>query len=250
MGVPAGVAAGSAIAFCGESLFSFFETATIRMAYRRTENVIRRLNARHDAIVDAARAEAGLGGMAAIQIAPIAARAGVAAGTLYRYFPGKIELVGALVESVSERELEAVRRAADAAPGPLSALAAAIATFGGRALADRRLAWAVIAEPVDAETDTVRQHYRQALVGEFAARIRAAIDGGHLPEQDAALSAAALLGALLEGLIGPFAPPGVADPARAREAVQTLALFALRGLGVVDAHARGLVVQTALPKGA
>jgi hypothetical protein len=42
-------------------------------------------------------------------------------------------------------------------------------------------------------------------------------------------------------------PPGVADPARAREAVQTLTLFALRGLGVVDAHARGLVVQTALP---
>ena len=99
------------------------------MAYRRTENVVRRLNARHDAIVDAARDAAASGGMAAIQIAPVAARAGVAAGTVYRYFPGKIELVGALVESVAEREIEAVRRAADAAPGPLSALAAAIATF-------------------------------------------------------------------------------------------------------------------------
>ena len=32
-----------------------------------------------------------------------------------------------------------------------------------------------------------------------------------------------------------------------REAVQTLTLFALRGLGVVDARARGLVVQTVLP---
>jgi hypothetical protein len=29
--------------------------------------------------------------------------------------------------------------------------------------------------------------------------------------------------------------------------VQTLTLFALRGLGVLDAHARGLVVQTVLP---
>ena len=100
---------------------------------------------------------AASGGMAAIQIAPIAARAGVAAGTVYRYFPGKIELVGALVESVSEREIEAVRRAADAAPGPLSALAAAIATFGARALRNRRLTWAVIAEPVDTDTDAVRQ---------------------------------------------------------------------------------------------
>jgi hypothetical protein len=29
--------------------------------------------------------------------------------------------------------------------------------------------------------------------------------------------------------------------------VQTVTLFGLRGLGVVDARARGLVVQTALP---
>src|SRR4029079_10149873 len=93
----------------------------LAMAYRRTANVIQRLNARHDAIVDAARAAAAAGGMAAIQIVPCAARAGVAAGTVYRYFPGKIELVGALVESVADREISAVRKAADAAPGPLSA---------------------------------------------------------------------------------------------------------------------------------
>jgi len=217
------------------------------MAYRRTENVVRRLNARHDAIVDAARDAAAAGGMAAIQIAPVAARAGVAAGTVYRYFPGKIELVGALVERVAERELAAVRRAADAAPGPLSALAAAVATFGARALHDRKLAWAVMAEPVDIDTDVVRQQYRRDIGAEIETRIRTAIEGGHLPEQDAGLAASALLGALLEGLIGPLAPGDIDNPARSREAVQTVTLFALRGLGVVDARARGLVVQTTLP---
>ena len=217
------------------------------MAYRRTENVVRRLNARHDAIVDAARDAAAAGGMAAIQIAPVAARAGVAAGTVYRYFPGKIDLVGALVESVAEREIEAVRRAANAAPGPLSALAAAVAIFGARALRNRKLAWAVIAEPVDTDTDAVRQQYRRDLAAEIETRIRTAIEGGHLPQQDAQLAARSLLGARLEGLIGPLAPASIDDPARSREAVQTLTLFALRGLGVVDAHARGLVVQTALP---
>jgi len=217
------------------------------MAYRRTANVLRRLNARHDAIVDAARDAATAGGMAAIQIAPVAERAGVAAGTVYRYFPGKIELVGALVESVAEREIEAVRKAADAAPGPLSAVAAAVATFGARALRNRKLAWAVIAEPVDTDTDVVRQQYRRDLSAEIETRIRAAIAGGHLPDQDASLAASALVGALLEGLIGPLAPGGMDDPARSRQAVQTLTLFALRGLGVIDARARGLVVQTALP---
>src|SRR5687767_1950923 len=100
-----------------ESLFSLSP-----MAYRRTENVVRRLAARHDAIVAAAREAATAGGMAAIQIAPIAARAGIAAGTVYRYFPGKSDLVGALIARMSEREIAALRRAADAAPGPLSAL--------------------------------------------------------------------------------------------------------------------------------
>jgi AcrR family transcriptional regulator len=217
------------------------------MAYRRTENVIRRLHARHDAIVEAARDAAAAGGMSAVQIAPIAERAGVAAGTVYRYFPGKMELVGALVESVAEREIAAVRQAADAAPGPLSALVAAIATFGARALRQRKLAWAVIAEPVDIETDAVRRQYRRALADEIELRICACIEGGHLPEQDAALAASALVGALLEGLIGPLAPDDVDDAARSREAVQSLTLFALRGLGMVDARARGLVVQTALP---
>ena len=101
------------------------------MAYRRTERVIRRQAERHDAIVAAAGRAASEGGMAAIQIAPVAARAGIAAGTVYRYFPSKTELVGALVASAAEREIAAVRRAAEAAPGPLSALAAAIATFAG-----------------------------------------------------------------------------------------------------------------------
>ena len=218
------------------------------MAYRRTENVIRRQAERHDSIVAAAAEAASEGGMAAIQIAPVAARAGIAAGTVYRYFPSKTELVGALVASSAEREIEAVRRAAEAAPGPLSALAAAIATFAGRAARDRRLAWAMIAEPADAETDAMRLAYRKALAEQFEALVRAAVAGGHLPEINAALAVPALIGALLEGLAGPLAPDA-GDDAKVREAVQTLTLFALRGLGVVDARARGLVVQAAIPPG-
>jgi AcrR family transcriptional regulator len=216
------------------------------MPYRRTENVVRRLAARHDAIVGAARALAAESGMAAVQIAPVAERAGIAAGTVYRYFPSKTELVAALVGALSEREIAAIQRAADAAPGPLSGLAAAIATFAGRALAHRKLAWAVIAEPVDAEVDALRLAYRRALAAEFERRLRAAIAGGHLPDLDVTLAAAALIGALTEGLIGPLAPD-MRDPVQTRDAVQTLTLLALRAVGVVDAHARGLVVQTALP---
>jgi AcrR family transcriptional regulator len=166
---------------------------------------------------------------------------------VYRYFPGKTDLVAALLAEMSEREIGALRRAAATAPGPLSALCTAIMAFAVRALHNPRLAFAAIAEPVDAELDGVRTEFRKSLVTEFTARIKAAIDGGHLPAQDVPLAAAALIGLLVEGLIGPLAPDSAG---REREMVQSLTLLSLRGLGVADARARGLVVQTTLPNGA
>jgi AcrR family transcriptional regulator len=211
------------------------------MPYRRTENVARRLAARHGAIIAAARQAASEGGMAAVQIAPVALKAGIAAGTVYRYFPGKTDLVAALLGEISEREVAALRRAADVAPGPLSALSAAIMTFATRALRQRRLTFAAIAEPIDAELDPARIAFRKGVAAEFASLIAAAVAGKHLPEQDAVLSAAALVGLLVEGLIGPLVPEATG---RERDVVQSLTLVALRALGVADARARGLVVQT------
>ncbi len=216
------------------------------MPYRRTENVARRLAARRAAIIAAARQAASEGGMAAVQMAPVAARAGIAAGTVYRYFPAKTDLVAALFSEIAEREIGALRRAADGAPGPLSALAAAIMSFSARALANRRLAFAAMAEPIDAELDAARLALRKSFAAEFSARIAAAVAGGHLPEQDTTLAAAALTGLLVEGLIGPLAPEATG---RERDAVQSLALMGLCALGVADARARGLVVQTPLPAG-
>ena len=217
------------------------------MAYRRTDRVIRHLAARQNAIIAAAQTLAGESGMGTVQIVPVAQHAGIAAGTVYRYFPAKIDLVRALVTAVTEREIGAIRRAADAAPGPLSALAGGVITFAARANRNRRLTWAVMAEPVDAEVDAVQFEYRKALAAELKARIQVAIASGHLPEQDAALASAALVGVLLEALFGPQAPALCDAPGKVREAVQMLTLFSLRALGIVDARARGLVVQSAWP---
>ncbi len=217
------------------------------MAYRRTQAVVKRLAARRSAILAAARATAAEAGMAAVQIAPVADRADVAAGTVYRYFPSKADLISELIADVSGDLLDTVRRAADAAPGPLSALAAAIATVAAQILSQRKLAWAILAEPVDVDVVPSRVASRRAIVAEIASRIDAAARGGHLPQQDAALTAAAIIGALHEALVGPLAPAALDDPTKIRDAVQSLTLMALRAVGVMDARARGLVVQTGLP---
>jgi AcrR family transcriptional regulator len=216
------------------------------MAYRRTENVVRHLAEREQAILDAAQAIATEGGMGAVQIAAVAARADIAAGTVYRYFPSKTELIGELIEALAAHELAAIQRAADAAPGPLSALAATVATFAARALHARRLTWAVTGEPVEPQVNAERLDFRQMLAAELETRIKAAVAAGHLPEQDAGMAAPAIIGAILEGLVGPLAPSHDSDAAQ-RAAVQAVTLLALRALGVVDARARGLVVQCVLP---
>ena len=150
------------------------------------------------------------------------------------------ELVAALAQS----EIAALSQAADAAPGPLSALAAAVATFAARALADRRLALALIAEPVGHDVDAVRVKYRKALAGAFETRIRAAMAAGHLPRSGCGRGRAGIGRRADRRLDRPVGAAGRRDPAKQRAAVQALTLFALRALGVVDARARGLVVQT------
>ena len=133
-----------------------------------------------------------------------------------------------------------MRSAAAAAPGPLSALAAALMALAAGMLRERRLAWAMFVEA--AEGDAERLAFRLGLVAQLEILIRAAIAARHLPEQDAAFAARAVLGAVLEGLMGPLAPEP-AGPDAQKSSAQALALLALRALGVVDARARGLVVQ-------
>jgi AcrR family transcriptional regulator len=224
-----------------ESWFSCLSQFLDHMPYRRTENVERRLAARHAAIITAARQAASEGGMAAVQIAPVAQRAGIAAGTVYRYFPGKTDLVAAVLAEISGQEIAALRRAAANAPGPLSALAGAMMSFAARLLRERRLAFATIAEPVDPLVEPIRLKFRKLLADELASRIAAAVASGHLPEQDASFAAVGVLGLLVEGTVGPLAPQ---SSGRERELVQSLTLTALRALGLADPRARGVVVQT------
>ncbi len=70
------------------------------MPYRRTPQIQARLDAQRAAIVSAAGELLAEEGYAACSVAAVAARAGVAAGTVYRHFDGKAELVAELFRVV------------------------------------------------------------------------------------------------------------------------------------------------------
>src|SRR4026207_1769303 len=73
------------------------------MPYPRPESAGRRLAEREQTILDAAQSIASESGMGAVQIAPVAHRADIAAGTVYRYFPSKNNLIAEVIASDTRR---------------------------------------------------------------------------------------------------------------------------------------------------
>ena len=105
-----------------------------------------------------------------------------------------------------------------------------LATFAERALRNPRLAWALIAEPVDPLVDAERLAYRERYAALIAEDLRAGIAASELPEQNAELTAAALVGGCGEALVGPLSPVRRRGP-DAAEIVSALRTFVRRAVG-------------------
>ena len=125
-----------------------------------------------------------------------------------------------------------MRAAADSAgPGAVDRLEAVLATFAERALQNRRLAWALLAEPVEPLVDAERLAYRERYAGVVARELRAAIEGGEIPDQDVAFTAAALVGGCGEALVGPLSPVAGGSRPPADEVVASIRTFVRRAVG-------------------
>jgi AcrR family transcriptional regulator len=173
------------------------------------------------------------GGYGPASVAAIAERAGVAAGTLYRHFSSKEELFVEVFRSVCDRELGAMEAAAEAMPADsahVERLVTVFCTFAERALRRPRLAWALIAEPVDPLVDAERLAYRERYSELAAGTLRAGMAAGELPDQNPELTAAALVGGCGEALVGPLSPLAASKPDH-EEIVSALAVFVRRAVG-------------------
>ncbi|MCK9250893.1 MAG: TetR/AcrR family transcriptional regulator [Solirubrobacteraceae bacterium] len=168
----------------------------------------RLLTAAHDLVAE--------GGYAAATVTAVAERTGLAAGALYRHFPSKAHLFAELFRTVCDGELRAMVAAAEATADRSAGdrTVAVITTFARRALRSRRLAWALLAEPVDPLVEAERLAFRRAYRDLYVDLLRQGVHAGELPEQDVELTAAAVVGAVGEALVGPLSPveAGGTDP--------------------------------------
>lgn len=197
------------------------------MPYRPTEHTERVRLADRARIVDVARKLIAKGGYLEAQIAAIAKEAGLATGSVYRHFPSKAHLFSEVFRTVAQREVEATSKAA-IGDTVAEQLEAAVRTFAERALQNRRLAFALLAEPIDPAIEAERLAFRRAYRDVFARVLKAGIKRGELPPQNVELSSAAVVGAIAEALVGPLSPGG--SPQKLRRLLPELIRFCIRSV--------------------
>ena len=210
------------------------------MAYRITEARIDRDQAQRQRILACALERVVAGGFAALTMQALADDVGIATGSLYRHFRSKGELAAEVFAAASQREVDAL---AAALRGPGSAserLRSGLQQFAARAWHSRRLAFALIAEPVDPEVDEQRLLSREAYAELFGDLLDEGVRIGEFQVDQLGLTAACLVGAIAEALVGPLSPParaareaGRPSPSLAQVSAG-LVTFCLRAVGAEE----------------
>ncbi|KAA0024311.1 TetR/AcrR family transcriptional regulator [Antrihabitans cavernicola] len=197
------------------------------MPYRRTSAIQERLDAKQSAILRAATTLLAERGYQGLSMASVAAAAGIATGSVYSHFADKSALVTAIFRVAVDRELTAVTDAASQSATQAERVTAIVETFAGRAMKNPKLAYALLAEPVDAEVEAERLIFRRTFAEIFEGAIAGGIAAGRIVPQDPRVTAAALVGAIAEVLIGPLSARPYSD-----SVIPELVAFTLRSLGV------------------
>lgn len=201
------------------------------MPYRRTSAVQARLDAKQTEILRAATALLSEHGYRGLSMAAVGSAAGVATGSVYTHFADKTQLVTAIFRTVVNRELDAVNAAVARSGDPVEKVTGVVETFAGRALKNPNLAYALLAEPVDPAVDAERIVFRRRFGAAIARAVSDGVASGDIAPQDPDLTAAALVGAIGEVLVGPL----VSAP-HSEGVVPELVAFTLRSIGISDAH--------------
>lgn len=169
-------------------------------------------------------------GFRAAQVAAVASAAGIATGTLYLYFPSKADLFAELFRQASSHEVGVLAQIADVDAPAGERLDSIVRTFVHRAVRGHRLAYALIAEPVDPAVEAERIESKRAYARVFAKIVRDGIAAGEFPPQQIDITAACLIGALAEAMVGPLTPETFGDAAGEEELASGIAAFMRRAV--------------------
>lgn len=168
------------------------------MAYRQTDKVLEHKEQTRDAILLAAsklvRQEKP------VTMDAVAAGADLSVGSLYTYFRNRSDLMASLFEFRAEYELAAMREALASAPDPVTALRTAVRVQFARARANPGMTLFLLLERMDRDRrmERLKLDYHRKHCAALADVIRAGVAAGAFRPQVAEVSAAVILGAIIE----------------------------------------------------
>lgn len=202
------------------------------MVYRATAHTQAKKAESRERLLDAGLTLVLEAGFSHLTINKVAQHANVATGTVYRYFASKGELCEEIFLKATKIELSKVTETCNTPnKSPRERMATTLSEFAYRAIKGRRLAYALIAEPVDSMLDETRLQFRRAYAEQFAALIEEGIASGDFRDQPAMTSATAIVGAISEALVGPLSPNNC-DRIEAKKLTQDIVDFCLRALSL------------------
>jgi AcrR family transcriptional regulator len=223
------VSAGAGAVIAGSKVH-FLRWLNAWVAYRKTEAVLKKQAITRERIVRAATELVVEEGYAGCSMARVARRAEVATGSIYQFFPSKGELFAEVFRTASGREVVAAAQAGtDGLTSARAAILAAVEAFCSRAMRSPKLAYALIAEPVDPLVEAERLVFHQSYSDILATAIDAAIAVGEIPDQDAGITAAGIVGAISDVLVLPLSRGDTGE-----KVLPALLAFVDRALGRPD----------------
>jgi AcrR family transcriptional regulator len=178
------------------------------MAYRRTPKVLEHQEQTKQAIVRAAsalvRAERP------ITMEAVANKAGLSVGSLYTYFRNRADLLLALFEYRAAQELTVMEQALQDDVAADAALARAVGLQLERGFASPGMTLFLLLERMDRDPrlEQAKLAYHRKHCAALARCIQRGVQAGTFPAQQADVSAAAILGAIIEVLTRAVAGEG------------------------------------------
>lgn len=174
-------------------------------------------------------------GYKATSVDAVASEAEISPGLLYRYFSSKSKLFDEVFQCITTREIAACQAAAQQGTTARDRLAHVLDTFSRRAFRGRRLAWALLIEPVDARLDADRLRFRKPYHDIFSALLQEAVVAGDIPSMEIDVVASAIIGAVVESLASSLSTVSGSDAED--QVVTALTRFCLQAVGYqLDPH--------------
>ena len=201
------------------------------MAYRPTDKTRAHMALQRRNLLDAALVIVSNQGFTALSIVKVAARSGLAVGSVYKHFNSKDQLLLQVYNELSSTDLVLDPQLINQSPDAATQLNTALDQFFAKALMADKLAYALFAEPISPLISQQRQQYKSEFSKIFSEIISHGIEQKVFYTQDITMTATAIVGILIESLLTPMQWQDQAMPTFERiKLIQQCQQFCLRAV--------------------